>query len=80
MGDPKNRITCNDVCSAEGLTCHEETDWSVGTSGMLQTFSAVPSEMRLILGDCDEVPLASVNRNGVVEPLVAYQCGCVPEP
>jgi hypothetical protein len=78
MGDPTNRITCNDVCAAEGLTCHEETDWTVGTSGMLQTFSAVPSEMRLILGDCDEAPLASVNRNGVVEPLVAYQCGCVP--
>ena len=77
-GDPTNRITCNEVCGAEGLTCHEETDWSVGTSGMLQTFSAVPSEMRLILGDCDEVPRASVNRNGVDEPLVAYQCGCVP--
>jgi|GEM_PF-6539391 len=78
MGDPTNRITCNDVCAAEGLTCHEETDWTVGTSGMLQTFSAVPSEMRLILGDCDEVPRASVNRIGVDEPLVAYQCGCVP--
>lgn len=78
MGDPTNRITCDDVCAAEGLTCHEETDWTVGTSGMLQTFSAVPSEMRLILGDCDEVPMASVNRIGVVEPLVAYQCGCVP--
>lgn len=34
--------------------------------------------MRLILGDCDEVPMASVNRIGVEEPLVAYQCGCVP--
>jgi hypothetical protein len=78
MGDPTNRITCNDVCAAEGLTCHEETDWTVGTSGMLQTFSAVPSEMRLILGDCDEIPLASVNRIGVDEPLIAYQCGCVP--
>lgn len=78
MGDPTNRITCNEVCAAEGLTCHEETDWTVGTSGMLQTFSAVPSEMRLILGDCDEVPKASVNRIGVEEPLVAYQCGCVP--
>jgi hypothetical protein len=78
MGDPANRITCNEVCDAEGLTCHEETDWGVGTSGMLQTFSAVPNEMRLILGDCDEVPLASVNRIGVDEPLVEYQCGCVP--
>jgi hypothetical protein len=78
MGDPTNRITCDEVCKADGLTCHEETDWGVGTSGMLQTFSAVPTEMRLILGDCDEVPLASVNRNGVQEPLVAYQCGCVP--
>jgi hypothetical protein len=78
MGDPTNRITCDEVCSAEGLTCHEETDWGVGTSGMLQTFSAVPNEMRLILGDCDEVPLESVNRIGVDEPLVAYQCGCVP--
>jgi hypothetical protein len=79
MGDPMNRITCDDVCKAQGLTCHEETDWGVGTSGMLQTFSAVPTEMRLILGDCDEAPLASVKRNGVDEPLVAYQCGCVPE-
>jgi hypothetical protein len=78
MGDPTIRITCNEVCQAEGLTCHEETDWGVGTSGMLQTFSAVPNEMRLILGDCDEAPLASVNRIGVDEPLVAYQCGCVP--
>ena len=78
MGDPTNRITCDEVCTADGLTCHEETDWGVGTSGMLQTFSAVPSEMRLILGDCDEVPLASVNRLGMDEPLVAYQCGCVP--
>ena len=78
MGDPMNRITCNEVCAAEGLTCHEPTDWGVGTSGMLQTFSPVPSEMRLILGDCDEVPLESVNRIGVDEPLIAYQCGCVP--
>lgn len=78
MGDPTNRITCDELCKAEGLTCREETDWGVGTSGMLQTFSAVPNEMRLILGDCDEVPLASVNRSGVEEPLVAYQCGCVP--
>jgi hypothetical protein len=45
---------------------------------MLQTFSAVPTERRLILGDCDEAPLASVNRIGVDEPLVAYECGCVP--
>lgn len=78
MGDPTNRIPCDEVCQAEGLTCREETDWGVGTSGMLQTFSAVPTEMRLILGDCDEVPLSSVNRSGVDEPLVAYQCGCVP--
>jgi hypothetical protein len=34
--------------------------------------------LRLILGDCDEVPMASVNRIGVDEPLVAYECGCVP--
>jgi hypothetical protein len=78
MGDPANRITCNEVCAAEGMTCHEPTDWGVGTSGMLQTFSPVPTEMRLILGDCDEVPLASVNRNGIDEPLIRYECGCVP--
>jgi hypothetical protein len=78
MGDIENRIPCNDVCAAEGMTCHEPTDWGVGTSGMLQTFSPTPTEMRLILGDCDEEPLASVNRNGVEEPLIRYECGCVP--
>jgi hypothetical protein len=77
MGDIENRIPCDDVCSAQGMTCHEPTDWGVGTSGMLQTFSPAPTEMRLILGDCDEVPLASVNRNGVDEPLIRYECGCV---